>query len=297
MEKDHIDTFLKLCETGCNFTKTARLMNTSQPAISRKMSELQASLGKELPLFQSSGRGKKLTPVGEDLKTELRELREHWNSITPRLQEKAGKSVKTPVRVGSGATGAHYLMRDAISKFHRENPEVELSIKVQLFSETLAQLRSGDLDFGLRSCRRDEVPATMKFQPIQKAPYRLIVPKGSPIKKVRKAEDLSGQAFVGASGGTRGWNTLQGFFADRGVPISMAMTVGTWDLCKLYVESGLGIALVPEFCILPGDRRKLSVREAPEGFPVYEYGLIHRKEHYLPAPAKALMKLLASTPS
>ncbi|PJB26363.1 MAG: hypothetical protein CO113_04125 [Elusimicrobia bacterium CG_4_9_14_3_um_filter_62_55] len=292
MEKDQIESFLKLAELGCSFTKTALALHTSQPAISRKMAELQRELGKDLPLFEPDGRRKKLTVYGEELRNELQDLRDRWNVIAPRLQEKAGAHVNAPVRVGAGATAAHYLLPDAVEQFHRENPDVELSIRIQLFSETIKSLRAGELDFALRSAKRDDIPKDLRFQPVKQIGYKLIVPKGSPLKKVQKAEDLKDQAFVGASEGTRGYGALQRYFAQRGVPIRMALQVGGWDLAKTYVSKGLGIALVPEFCLLPGDRRKVSVRPAPEGFPVDEYGILQRKGRYLPATAKALMGLI-----
>ncbi|MFH2201663.1 MAG: LysR family transcriptional regulator [Elusimicrobiota bacterium] len=294
MTFEQISCFIKLLECGGSFTDTARALNTSQPTVSRVMRQLQDSLGDDVPLFETAGRRKKLTPYGQLLGRELLSLREKWEEIPKRLREEAGSAVVEPVALGAGQTAAKYLLPELIRDFKKDNPAVAITLRVELWEDTLKGLRSGELDFALRSVE-DDLPQDLKFRPTHDYEHVIIAPKNHPIGRAKQInlEALAPYPFIAPGKTTRGWRALDAAFGREGLDCTLGMTVGGWDLVKLYVECGLGmIALVPEMCIEPRDRRKLIIRHTDHPYLRGRYGIVTKKGRFLSRSARQLIRMI-----
>ena len=64
----HVRCFLTIARCG-SMTAAAKEMNSSQPAVSRSLAELETLVGQ--PLFERGGRGLTLTEAGERLRRHL----------------------------------------------------------------------------------------------------------------------------------------------------------------------------------------------------------------------------------
>ncbi|MFC1678799.1 LysR family transcriptional regulator [Elusimicrobiota bacterium] len=293
MQREHISTFLKVVECDCNFTSAAKALHTSQPSVTRLMKALQATIGRDVPLFETRGRRKTLTGYGEKLCELLGPLKESLDEIPKRLRDEADSGVRDPVTVAAGMTAARYLLPKEILKFKRRNKGVGVSVRVELWADTLKGLRSGDLDFALRSSAT--IPHDMVFWVTESFEHKLIAPRRHPITKIQRVtlRDMSRHSFVAPGVDTRGWHAIRDFFAHQGLDCRLEMTVGGWDLVKHYVRMGLGLAVVPSFCIRPEDRKHLAVYPAPKDYPLGNYGIIYQKGRYFSRSALELISMLA----
>ncbi|NVK72072.1 LysR family transcriptional regulator [Marinomonas sp. CT5] len=71
LNTQHLITFKALVETG-SFTKTAKLLGLTQPAVSQHIQKLERDLGE--PLLIRHGRITDMTPAGEVLLQHIKEL-------------------------------------------------------------------------------------------------------------------------------------------------------------------------------------------------------------------------------
>ncbi|NLQ18416.1 LysR family transcriptional regulator [Marinomonas sp. M1K-6] len=71
LNTQHLVTFKVLVETG-SFTKTAKLLGLTQPAVSQHIQKLERCLGE--PLLLRHGRTTDVTPAGEILLQHIKEL-------------------------------------------------------------------------------------------------------------------------------------------------------------------------------------------------------------------------------
>jgi molybdate transport repressor ModE-like protein len=71
LNTQHLITFKALVETG-SFTKTAKQLGLTQPAVSQHIQKLERDLGE--PLLIRHGRSTDMTPAGEVLLQHIQEL-------------------------------------------------------------------------------------------------------------------------------------------------------------------------------------------------------------------------------
>ena len=71
LNTQHLITFKALVETG-SFTKTAKQLGLTQPAVSQHIQKLERELGE--PLLIRHGRTTDMTPAGEVLLQHIKEL-------------------------------------------------------------------------------------------------------------------------------------------------------------------------------------------------------------------------------
>lgn len=71
LNTQHLITFKALVETG-SFTKTAKQLGLTQPAVSQHIQKLERGLGE--PLLVRHGRSTDMTPAGEVLLQHIKEL-------------------------------------------------------------------------------------------------------------------------------------------------------------------------------------------------------------------------------
>jgi DNA-binding transcriptional LysR family regulator len=76
------------------------------------------------------------------------------------------------------------------------------------------------------------------------------------------------------------------------LPCRVALEAGGWEIIKRYVELGLGIAVVPAFCLERG--AGLIARSAVHLFGADSYGLLARGSAPPSAAALELRRSLAS---
>lgn len=125
-----------------NFTQVAARQNTVQSAISAQISKLEESLGQQLV---SRGRGKKvvLTPDGETFLVYVRRILS--------LSEEAAEAVQTAnarqvLRLGTTVTLAMSIVAEALARFARLRPDIQIQIQCDRSDQLQQRLEDGDID-------------------------------------------------------------------------------------------------------------------------------------------------------
>ena len=137
--------FIDAAELG-SLSKAATAYGTSQPHISRQISELERECGGRL--FQRTGRGVVLTELGQRVAPKVRA----WLAGTEQLANDVRTSAGTPigtVRIGSLPSTAHPLVTTLYYRLKKRYPLVQLAVREGQGAQLETWLEDGSVDLAV----------------------------------------------------------------------------------------------------------------------------------------------------
>ena len=129
------------------------------------------------------------------------------------------------------------------------------------------------------------------FAPFRTADRLVIAPRHHPIHRIKTltAQALSRYPFILPWPGSATRKVIEGLFAERGLPLRISLEAGGWETIKRYAGLGLGIGVVPDFCLEQTDRR-IAVRSARHLFGA---GHLRHRDETRPGTLAAARALVA----
>ncbi|MFY1689197.1 LysR family transcriptional regulator [Plantactinospora sp. WMMB782] len=144
MELRDIEIFLTLAEE-LHFGRTAQRLHVSQARVSQAIKAQERRIG--AALFERTSRAVALTPVGEQLRDDLRAGYDTIQTGLAKALESA-RGVSGTVRMGvMGAVG--HEIRDFIDLFRSRCHDCNVALREIHFSDPFTALRAGELDLAL----------------------------------------------------------------------------------------------------------------------------------------------------
>jgi len=188
----HIDAFRAVMRTR-SMTVAANLLHTSQPNISRVISQLQAETG--LTLFKRVGLRLEPTPEAVAL---LREVERAFIGL--QTIEEAASTIKTRgaggLRIAVSPALAVGLMPQAILEFRKAHPHVPVTVYTSDSASVCKWTESSYCDFGLVSYIPDVANVYSHVVHKQHGVCILSTSHRLASKKRVRATDLSGESFI-----------------------------------------------------------------------------------------------------
>jgi DNA-binding transcriptional LysR family regulator len=242
VDRRHLEYFLAIAESG-SFTRAAAALNIAQPSLSHSILMLERELGARL--FERLGRGVKLTAAGQALLLPARR--------TVRSFQLAQAAVRGVTDVGFGRLSiitntlwAIEPLVQIIGEFRQRHPAVEFTVTdPQGRFDVLAQVRSGDADFGLV----DGTPPAGALDSLWLADHQLVAvlpPAALPGLTCVSLAELVPLGLICTPPGT----ALRALLDDelQAAGESSQITVETAHLASVIplVLAGAGAALLPE---------------------------------------------------
>jgi DNA-binding transcriptional LysR family regulator len=137
----HLETLIWIERLG-TFAAAAEHLNTTQPAISARISELESRLGTKL--FQRNGRLMTLTPAARSL---MREYQPLWEQLQGLFLRSAGfDHYKGVVRIGAGEIAAATCLPNFVASMKRQWHDLSWEIEIQLTAQLIQGLLAGKID-------------------------------------------------------------------------------------------------------------------------------------------------------
>ena len=121
-----------------NFTRAARRLHLSQPALSKQIQALEAALHAQL--LQRNRREVKLTEAGDALLASVRPLLESWDGITATVTEAAARDARV-LRVGTLTSIGRALYPGVIDHFEVRQPAWRFELRSFGWGDPTAGLR------------------------------------------------------------------------------------------------------------------------------------------------------------
>ncbi|WP_296723759.1 LysR substrate-binding domain-containing protein [Variovorax sp.] len=266
MTLKHIEAFRIVMQTG-SMTEAARRLHTSQPQVSRLVSQLEAIVG--FLLFER--RGTRLLP-SLDGKRFFQDVEKAFVGLEG--LEGAASNIRSfggdRLAVAAMPRIAGGLLSKAVAQFKAEHPEALLTIHSGAAATVNTWVSSGLCELGLAILYGDDVPG-MQVQTLLTMDCVAVLPIGHRLAKRKQvaAADLEGEAFVSFPLGSAPRERIDRVLAAAG---ARTRTVLESDLgasvCAL-VAAGLGVSVLNPLAALEERRNlELAVRAFVPAIPV-----------------------------
>ena len=144
MEFHQITSFVTVARTG-NVTRAAVELNTTPPAVSAHIRQLEEELG--LILFTRTSKGMRLTSEGERMEKKAMDIllaSGEMKNFAKTLQQ----DIRGHVTLGVNADPGYLKIPDMISALFQKYPGINLEIITSSTGEILKQIEAGTLDCG-----------------------------------------------------------------------------------------------------------------------------------------------------
>src|SRR6266545_1723391 len=182
MELTRLRSFVILAER-LHFGEAARLLNLSQPALSKQIRQLEDEIG--APLFDRGRHGARLTEVGSLFADEARRLLRQAE-VALEQGRRAARGEVGRLAVGFGFSTVTLVPR-VISKFRLRYPGVEIELRDMSTPEQIDALHAGRIHIGFV-----RLPAGKGLRQLPVLEDRLVLALPAPDKGGHKPGGLSG---------------------------------------------------------------------------------------------------------
>ncbi|WP_294927974.1 LysR substrate-binding domain-containing protein [uncultured Paracoccus sp.] len=266
----------------------AEIMGISQPAVSRHVEALEASLG--IALFdRKSGR---LVPTAEG-RTFYEEVSTAFKSYE-RLSAAASDikyGRKGRLHIACLPALGLGFMPGVIAEFARLRPDVQVHLDLLLTSSVEGRVSSQQIDIGVAEFIPDSFGA--ERETLLRTPYLMALPEGHALvaKQVLTPADLDAVPFVGFGQGTLARRHIESAFADAGAQLKIVCdTQYAAGICQL-VRGGVGVGMVDAFTAHDFQGRGVLFR-CFEPQLMFHVAVVYPKFRPLSRSASAFLKVL-----
>lgn len=248
MELRVLRYFLTAAREG-SVTAAARLLHVTQPTLSRQLQELEQELGQRL--FVRSPRRLRLTQEGLFLQKRAETLITLADRTAADFRSMRGSDPVGTVTFGCAETRAMHSLAAVMRRVRERHPGVDYGLISASAEDTLADLESGLLDFGVVVQPTDITGYDSLPLPFRNR-WGLLVPAGDPAFGGSVArEALSGLPLIcpravarAAAGG--GSPSFRAWFGDLLPRLNVVATCNLAYNAAVLAAEGLGCALTLE---------------------------------------------------
>jgi DNA-binding transcriptional LysR family regulator len=239
MNLKHIEAFRAVMVAG-SMTSAAKELFTSQPNVSRLISQLERETG--LMLFQRTGA--RLVPTSEGTAF-FREVERAYVGLQGLANAAAQiRNLGTGrLRIATVPSAGLTLVPRAIDRFQRLHPGVTVSLHVNTSSTVNHWTASQFCDLGVAVYVSEA--STCEVELLSNLAAVCVLPAGHPLakKSVIKPADLQGESFISLCHGDGTRAQIDDVFLRAGVERVLAIEAQYSAICCEMVRCGMGVTL------------------------------------------------------
>lgn len=274
-----------------HFTKAAESCFVTQSTLSAGIKELEELLGPAL--VERDKHSVQLTEAGALVVARARELIAAAEDLVEAAHALA-EPMQGLLRLGAIPTLAPFLLPPLLAGMRIAHPELKLALREDITANLLERLRNGQLDLALIALPVDV--SGLQVMPLFDDELWLVGPSKDPALKARieiSAAELSDRLLLLEEGHCLRDHTLAACPAREKLRADEIAATSLLTLLQM-VESGLGLALIPELALRAGvlAGSKLSARSLTQA-PTRAIALVSRKTNPRAAEAQSMAAQLA----
>ena len=278
MTRKHFTIFVEVCRF-LNFSQAAEALNTTQPAVSLAVKELESHYG--VALFERMNRRVYLTPAGEALLATAQDVLRGFQEA----EETLGQGRPRALRVGANVSFGEAGLAQVLGRFRQEHPQVRLRALVANSDKIQSLLVENQLDVGIVDGLG--VSERLRAQPLYQEDLVLAAAPGR-FPAPATVEELAALPLLLREPGSGLRSSVDRVFSQQGLaPQPLLESTSTAALAQA-AKAGLGVAILPE--ALAQRESGLQVGTVPEVRFFRQFACaLHRQK----APSPALEAFLA----
>ncbi|HWO97443.1 MAG TPA: LysR family transcriptional regulator [Bacillus sp. (in: firmicutes)] len=269
-----------------SISQAARELKYAQSNITMKIQQLETDL--QTTLFYRHNRGTSLTDKGSTLLTyteKIFDLIEETKTVMSDDQTPRGSLI-----IGSMETTAAVRLPSLISKYHKDYPDVDLTLRTGPTEQNIQGVLQYELD-GAFVAGPIEHPELIQKEVIQEELVLITDTVHPPLSSI---QDLQTRTLLVFRTGCSYREKLEQWLHQEKVTPNKIMEFGTLDAIIGCVSAGLGISMLPQSVIAKhvqdGTLRQHSI---PNPYGKVKTIFIYRKDKYVSTALKTFIKMLS----
>lgn len=284
MDLQALRFFQTVAELG-SISRAARKLNYAQSNLTAKIQQLETEL--QTTLFYRHNRGTSLTDKGKVLLSytdEIFQLLDEARNVMNDDQTPNG-----PLVIGSMETTAAVRLPILLSKFHREYPAVDLTLKTGPTEQNVQGVLQYELDGAFVAGPIEHPDLTYKTV-IEEELVLVTDASHQPLSSIKEIQNRTILVFRhGCSYRAR----FEAWLHQEGVIPEKIMEFGTLDGIIGCVSAGLGISLLPRSVVDKHIEDDLLIHHSiPNQFGKVNTLFIYRKDKYMSSSLREFIEML-----
>ena len=276
-----------------SFSKAAKKLYRTQPAVSQAVRALEEDIGE--PLFLRLGRRIEITQAGYVLLEHAEQAFGALELARNRIEALRGLQEGT-LTIGASDTTACYVLPHALSAFRGKYPGIEIVITNRTSPVVLNHVLAHEVDVGIVTLPIDDERVNIRELLVREDV--VICPPQHPFatRKRLRLSELAGQPLLLLDRGASTRHFVDARLVQAGVTPQVAMELGSIEVIKRMVQLGFGVSIVPRVAVeTEVERGELCAIRVFAMKEARRLGAIYPKRGYLSIAAKEFLKMFTRT--
>ncbi len=286
MELRTLRAFVEVVRQG-GFSPAAKVLNATQPTISKAVKQLEDELG--VPLLDRIGHRSQLTAAGEIVYRRALTLLAEREGLVAELEDLRGLR-RGSLRLGLPPLGASTLFAPLFAVFRSRYPGIEIRLTEHGSKRLEEMLLEGEVELA-----GSLLPAKDGFdgQGVRREPLMVVLPVRHPLAGRDRVTiaDLAASPFILFEGGFALNQVLEDACARNGFAPQVAARSGQIDFIVEIAGAGLGVAFLPKTIAYQRRTPAVCLSELAEPGTEWHMAIVWRKGSYLSHAARAWLEL------
>lgn len=244
---EELDVFAVVVEQS-SLNKASKLLNLSQPALSRKISKLEYELG--VQLFNRRGKRLELTSIGQLAYTYALEQRQQQLKFMQTLAHYRGEDQIT-ISLGASLTTLQTTLPPLINAFMERHPTAEIKLITGKTHEIVSSVRDKKVEVGIVASSINQ--PGLNCIPLFDDHLELVLPITHPLAESPEVgiEQLQGLPMIIFSTGTWYRKLTDDLFHRWGIMPDIRMEIDSFEAIVRLIPTCKAAALLPKSYLRP----------------------------------------------
>ena len=273
--------------------KAAEREHISAPAISKRIMELEQSLGVKLLNRQSTGVN--LTEAGAALAVEVREILSSLDRMKSKLSEYASGQLGR-VKLFCSPSGHISPLPDALRTFMQAHPLIDVHVDERHSLGVIHGIAQGEADIGVFAPQLVAGELTslngLNVYPYQTLRLVALVHSRHALAKRNKASlaEVAEHDIIGFSDASSIGALIRRMSVEKGLKLKCRLQVTNFDTARRMAQAELGVAILPELYASPHSKTmNLKCISLAEPWAEYRLDICTRASDVLSMPARLML--------
>jgi len=284
---------LMALEEEGNIHRAAQVLNTTQPAASKLLKELEDMLG--VPLFERLPRGMRATWYGE---TMIRHARMALASLSQAHDEiealKAGRYGQ--VSVGAITAPGLNLLPTAVAQVKRLQPSLRVQLAIETSDVLMERMAQGKLDMVVGRLFERHDKTDLRYQALVEEPVCAITRPGHPLLAAQRLglRDVVGEGWIVPPAGSVLRHRFDLMFQEEGLeaPANLIETTALLFLTRMLQRSDLLAVIATDVARYYAQHGMVALLPIVLPCKMDAFGLITRSDRLLSPAAEVMLAAL-----
>lgn len=279
MRLDQLRAVCAIVDAGFSVSRAAEALNTPQPGVSRQLRALERELGVEI-FARNQKRLLGLTRPGSEILKVARNILEGTVNLGKIGREFSAEGSGDLV-VATTHTQSRYALPAVIKEFTACYPGVRLMLRQGTPTEVVELVRSGEADLCIGSDSPAEGSELVLF-PCNVLQRVILTPAEHPLLQEQSVtlDSIARYPIITYDAPFIARSKLMQAFSEQGLTPNIVLSAIDTDVIKVYVEMGVGVAIVASLAYDPARDHKLRAIDASQLFtPNTIYLGVRRNDH------------------